>query len=59
MLVRGHRIETEEVRSVRRVTADAVQIEPIIVAPFVSVPMFLILLVGLMLPKPKKRKEKG
>ena len=59
MLVRGHRIETEEVRSVRRVTADAVQIEPIIVAPFVAVPMLLILLMGLMLPKPRKRKENG
>ena len=59
MLVRGHRIETEEVRSVRRVTADAVQIEPIIVAPFVAAPMLLILLMGLMLPKPRKRKENG
>ena len=57
MLVRGHRIETEEVKAVRRVTADAVQIEPVIVAPFVAAPMLLILLIALMLPKPKKRKE--
>lgn len=57
MLVRGHRIETEEVKAVRRVTADAVQIEPVIVAPFVATPMLLILLIALMLPKPKKRKE--
>ena len=53
MLVRGHRIETEEVKAVRRVTADAVQIEPIIVAPFVAAPMLLVLLI----PKPKKKKE--
>ena len=57
MLIRGHRVATEEVRSVRRVTADAVQIEPVIVAPLVAAPMLLILLIGLLLPKPKKRKE--
>lgn len=57
MLVRGHRIETEEVKAVRRVTADAVQIEPIIVAPFVAAPMLLLLLAALLMPRPKKRKE--
>lgn len=57
MLVRGHRIATEEVKAVRRVTADAVQIEPVIVAPFVAAPMLLILLIALMLPKSKTRKE--
>lgn len=57
MLVRGHRVETQRERSIRRVTADAVQIEPIIVAPVVAAPMLLILLIGLLLPKPKKRKE--
>ena len=57
MLVRGHRIATEEVKAVRRVTADAVQIEPVIVAPFVAAPMLLILLIALLMPRPKKRKE--
>ena len=57
MLVRGHRIETEEVRAVRRVTADAVLLEPTIVAPCVAAPMLLILLIVIMIPKPKKRKE--
>lgn len=57
MLVRGHRIATEEVRAVRRLTADAVQIEPVIVAPFVAAPMLLILLIALMLPNSKTRKE--
>ena len=57
MLVRGHRIETEEVKAVRRVTADAVQLEPLIVAPFVAAPMLLILLIVILIPKPRKRKE--
>ena len=57
MLVRGHRIETAEVKAVRRVTADAVQIEPVIVAPLVAAPMLLVLLIWLLLPKRRKRKE--
>ncbi len=57
MLVRGHRVESAKEIIVRRVTADAVQIEPVIVAPFVATPILLILLVALMLPKPKRRKE--
>ena len=57
MLVRGHRIETAEVKAVRRVTADAVQIEPVIVAPFVAAPMLLVLLIALLIPKPQKKKE--
>ena len=57
MLVRGHRIETEEVKAVRRITADAVQIEPIIVAPFVAAPMLLVLLIALMIPKRKKNRK--
>ena len=58
MLVRGHRVETEAVKAARRVTADAIQIEPIMVAPFVAAPMLLMLLITLMIPRPKKRKEK-
>ena len=58
MLVRGKRIATEEVKAVRRVTADAIQIEPITVAPFVAAPMLLVLLIAILIPNPKKRKEK-
>ena len=57
MLVRGHRIETEEAKVVRRVTADAIQIEPVIVAPFVAAPILLVLLIALLIIRPKKRKE--
>ena len=38
-----------------RVTADAVQIEPIIVAPIVAMPMLLVLLIILLIPKPRRR----
>ncbi len=48
MLVRGHRVENAEIAKVIRVTADAMQIEPLIVAPIVAVPMLLILLIMVM-----------
>lgn len=57
MLVRGTRIDNVEEVKVRRVTADAIQIEPIIVAPFVAAPILLALLVLLLLPKPKKNRR--
>ena len=37
-----------------RVTADATQIEPIVVAPLVAIPMLLVLLIVLMIPKRRK-----
>ena len=54
MLVRGHRIESQEEAKVIRITADAVRIEPLMVAPFVAVPILLVLLILLLLPKQKK-----
>ena len=51
LLVRGHRIENQEEAKVLRVTADAMQIEPIIVAPFLATPILLVLLIMLMIPK--------
>lgn len=57
MLVRGTRIENLEEVKVKRVTADAVQIEPIIVAPVLAAPMLLVLLIALMIPKPKKKRR--
>ena len=55
LLVRGHRVENIEEAKVVRVTADAIQIEPMIVAPFVAAPMLLLLLIWLMLPKRRRR----
>ena len=51
LLVRGHRIENIPEAKTIRVTADAVQIEPVIAAPLVAAPMLLTLLVVLLLPK--------
>ena len=54
MLVRGHRIESQEEPKDIRITADALRIEPLMVAPFVAVPILLVLLIILLLPKQKK-----
>ena len=55
LLVRGHRIDNlEEVKTVR-VTADAVQLEPMLVAPIVAIPILLILLLLLLLPRRRKK----
>ena len=57
LLVRGHRIANLDVAKVVHVTADAVQIEPMIVAPIVAIPILLVLFIALMIPKRKKREE--
>ena len=54
LLVRGHRIETVQEAQAIRIPADAVQIEPLLVAPLLSLPILLILLIGLLIPKPRK-----
>ena len=54
MLVRGHRVENQSDGSVR-VAADALQIEPLLVAPLVAVPILLLLLFGLLLHDRKKK----
>ena len=56
LLVRGHRVENQEETQTIRVTADATQIEPIIVAPLVALPILLILLIGLLIPKRNRRR---
>ena len=55
LLVRGHRVENQAEAKTVRVTADAMQIEPVIVAPMVAAPMLLILLIILLLPKRRKK----
>ena len=45
MLVRGHRIENQEEAVVIRVTSDAIQIEPLIVAAAVAVPLLLLFVI--------------
>lgn len=57
MLVRGHRVENQAQAKTIRITADAIRIEPVIVAPFVAAPMLLILLIALLIPKTKKHED--
>ena len=59
LLVRGHRIENIEEAKAVRITADAIQIEPLLVAPIVAIPMLLLLLILLLLPKQPNKKHGG
>lgn len=58
MLVRGHWIENAEEQTTVHVSADAVQIEPMIVAPIVAIPILLILLIILLVQPKKKQTDK-
>lgn len=57
LLVRGHRIANA---ADGRITADGVQIDPIVVAPIMAVPMLLILLIVLLVTthRPRIHKDK-
>ena len=59
LLVRGHRIENQAQAEAIRVTSDAMQIEPRLVAPVVALPVLLLLLVVLLLPGKKKKASGG
>lgn len=56
LLVRGHRIETREEGKQVLVTADAMQIEPLLVAPIVAAPTLVVLMILALLPKRKKHR---
>lgn len=57
LLVRGHRIANKAGTDGVRVTADAMQIEPVIVAPVVAVPILILLLIGLLVRTRKKKRR--
>ena len=59
LLVRGHRIENQEEAQAIRVTSDAIQIEPLIVAPAVALPMLLVLLMILLVSGGKMKSAGG
>ena len=59
LLVRGHRVENEAQVSTIRVISDAIQIEPLIVAPVVAMPVLLILLIVLLVSGNKKKSSGG
>ena len=56
LLVRGHRVETKASASAIRVTADAIQIEPKLVAPAVAVPILVVLLIWVLLHSRKRKR---
>ena len=58
LLVRGHRIDNVEEADAVRITADAIQIEPLLVAPFAALPLLAVLLV-ILLALPQKPKSHG
>lgn len=53
LLVRGHRIENLEDSMYARITADATQIDSMIVAPVLFIPLLLILIIVLLIPRKK------
>ncbi len=55
LLVRGHRVDNLEEKTVRHVITEALVIEPAVVAPLVALPMLLVLFIWILIPK-KKRK---
>ena len=55
LLVRGHRVENAS--EAIRVTSDAIQIEPVIVAPMLAIPILLLLLLLLLAGNKKKHSE--
>lgn len=57
LLVRGHRVETEKDTKNVRVTSDAIQIEPYLVAPVVAAPILLVLLLGLLIPRRRNKRR--
>lgn len=59
LLVRGHRIENIAKSDTIRVTADAMQIEPLLVAVLTAIPILLILIGWLLLSGRKKKVSRG
>ena len=59
LLVRGHRVETVQAEEAVRLVSDGIQIEPLLVAPVVALPMLLALLLILLLSgnKPPHRDD--
>ena len=55
LLVRGHRVENAQEAVSAHVTADAMQVEPVLVALLVAVPMLFILLIVPLVKTPRKK----
>ena len=55
LLVRGHRVENAEQAVVVRVSADAIIIDKLLVAPFLLAPVLVVALLSLLIPRRKKK----
>ncbi len=58
LLIRGHRVANTPEAVELRVVSDAVQVEPLIVAPFVAIPLLLLLLILVGITDLFRRKNK-
>ena len=58
MLVRGHRVENQAEAVIIRVTADALQIDPLIVASVVAVPLLLLLVIFVFIGDGVRRRRR-
>ena len=58
LLVRGHRTENVEMEQMIKVTNDATQIDPVIVAPAIAVPILLLLILGMMIVTGHKKRKR-
>lgn len=56
LLVRGHRIENADGEAM--VTADAIQIRPVFIAPFLAIPMLFVLLLYVLISTAWKRRNR-
>ena len=59
LLVRGHRVQDSETEEEIRITADALQIDPRIVAPIAATPILIIIFIALVLGELKRKDKKG
>ena len=56
LLVRGHRVDNDKEQA--NVTADAIQFEPVIIAPLIAAPLLLMLIIWLFIYTNKRAKHK-
>ncbi len=57
LLVRGHRVANEVIDDPGRVTADGVQIAPVVVAPIVGVPLLAVMMAAQLIGDRRRRGE--
>ncbi len=57
LLVRGHRVANEEEARTITVTADAVRVESLVIAPFIALPILLVLLLIVLFDGRRRKKE--